>query len=169
MATPTQVGRSCISNNVGWQTGLTALTDIKGFSGTLANRLRGWSVHETPSGEREAARQSPTESKRLLRKARAAVFGNTSGPDWCRRAVESAETITDHRCVSNGNASAPFADDSRANLQRKLVPSRRQRENALGATDPNLCPTSDSAGAHGSSVGAAGVVAHEKTQVRCTR
>src|SRR5688500_12284815 len=113
MATPTHVGRSCISNNVGWQTSLTALTDIKGVFAALANLFGGLPEHESLSGEREAARQMPTESKRCARKERAAVFGNTSGPNWCLGAIASAETITDPECVSNGKASAPLADDSR--------------------------------------------------------
>jgi hypothetical protein len=37
---PRQVGRSCISNSLDWQTAPSALPDIKGIFGALANLLR---------------------------------------------------------------------------------------------------------------------------------
>jgi hypothetical protein len=48
-------------------------------------------------------------------------------------------------------------------LQRKLIPSRRQREDALGAADPNLMPIRRVSVLAAVAFERQGVVAHDKT------
>ena len=148
LATPTQVVRSGISNSLDWQTRLSALPDIKGLFGALANRSCGMWVLGL-SDEREAARHMPIESKRSVRKARAAVFGNTSGPHRYSIVSDDIEYLTDGSCVLNGNVRPLWRNDAGAlcgtrvptsepptvRVRTRTKPTQKSQMKAMGRRD----------------------------------
>jgi hypothetical protein len=157
MATPTRVGWSDISNRIGWQTALSALTDIKGIFGALANRLDGRPVSQNLCGERETARLLPTESKRCIGKARAAVFENTSGPHRSSIVSEDVRRLTDGWCDLNGNVRPLCRNDAGAlcgkscTIGMSLPTSEPPTARVCARTKPNPSkPVKIKAGAPGS-------------------
>ena len=133
-------GRSSIKGLVG-PTYLSTVVDLKRLFRAVANRCSGLFSDQLKRPGLYADRV-----ERALETRRTGVFGNTSGPHGDGKSHRQIYTVS--HVFPTGMRWSQTSDDSRASLQRKLLPGRLKLDAEPGATNLEFA-ISESAGALG--------------------